>query len=101
MATKLIIGSAFVPKPMSTLSIHCDNKSMLYKAYSHVYNGKSKHIGLKHAYVHQLIKDGVIVVDFVQTSENLVDPLTKGLTRELVLKTSRGIRLKPIFIITK
>ena len=50
--------------------------------------------------MHHLIKDGVITVDFVQSNENLADPLTKGLTRDLVLKTSRGMGLKPIFTIT-
>ena len=50
--------------------------------------------------MHQLIKDGVITVDFVQSNENLDDPLTKGLARDLVLKTSRGMRLKPISMIT-
>ena len=50
--------------------------------------------------MHQLIKDRVITVDFVQSSENLADPLTKGLTRELVLKTSMGMGLKPISTIT-
>ena len=71
-----------------------------HKVYSHVYNGKSRHIGLRHSYVHQLIKDRVITVDFVQSSENLADPLTKGLARDLVLKTSRGVGLKPISMIT-
>ena len=88
------------PKLMSLVSIHCDTKSTLSKVYSHVYNGKSRHIGLRRAYIDQLIKDGVITVDFVQTSENLADPLTKGLAKDLVLKTSRGMRLKPISLIT-
>ena len=85
---------------MSPLSIHYDSKSTLSKVYSHVYNGKSRHISLRYAYVHQLIKDGVITVDFVQSNENLADPLTKGQARELVLKTSRGMELKPISMIT-
>ena len=66
---------------MSPLFIHCDSKSIISKVYSHFYNGKSRHIGLRHAYVHQLIKNGVITVDFVQSSENLTDLLTKGLAR--------------------
>jgi len=83
------------PKLISLLSVHYDSKSTLSKVYSHVYDGKSRHIGLRHACVHQLIKDGVITDDYVQTSENIVDPLTKGLARDLVLKTLRGMGLKP------
>ena len=50
--------------------------------------------------MHQLIKDGMITVDFVQSNENLTDPLTKGLARDLVMKTLRGMRLKPISMIS-
>lgn len=62
--------------------------------YSHIYNGKSRHIGLRHSYINQLIRDGVITVDYVCSLNNLADPLTKGLIRDLVLKTSRGMGLK-------
>jgi len=86
----LLLEVPLWPKPISPLSIYCDSKSMLSKFYSHVYNRKSRHIGLRHAYVHQLIKDGMITIDFVQSSENIADPLTKGLARDLMLKTSRG-----------
>ena len=73
----LLLEVPLWPKPMSPLSILCDSKTTLSKVYSHVYNGKSRHIGLRHAYVHQLIKDGVITVNYVQTNENLADPLTR------------------------
>ena len=43
----------------------------------------------------QLITDGVITINYVKSSENLVDPLTKGLARDLVWKTSKGMELKP------
>jgi len=86
VVSKPINGSACMAKPMSPLSIHWDSKSILSKVYSHIYNGKSRYIRLRHAYVHQLIKDGVITIDFVQTSKNLADPLTKGIARDLVLK---------------
>ena len=84
------------PKPISPLSIRCDSEATLAKAYSQVYNGKSRHIGLRHSFVRQLISDGVITVTFVRSSENLADPLTKSLARDIVNKTSRGMGLKPI-----
>ena len=84
------------PKPISPISICCDNEATLAKAYSQVYNGKSRHIGLRHSFVRQLISDGVITVTFVRSSENLADPLTKSLARDIVNKTSRGMGLKPI-----
>jgi hypothetical protein len=84
------------PKPMSPISLHCDSQATLSRAYSHIYNGKSRHIGLRHSYVRQLLTDGVITIDFVRSVQNLADPLTKGFARDLVWKTSKGMRLKPI-----
>ncbi|KAG8503572.1 hypothetical protein CXB51_001539 [Gossypium anomalum] len=39
------------PKPFSPISICCDSEATLVKAYSQVYNGKSRHTGLRHSYV--------------------------------------------------
>jgi len=41
-----------------------------------------------------LEKDGVIAVDFVHSAQNLVDPSTKGLVRDLMIKTARGMVVK-------
>ena len=91
----LLIEMPTWPKPMPPVSIHCDSQATLSRAYSQVYNGKSRHIGLRHSYVRQLITDGVITIDFVKSCENLADPLTKGLPREVVKKTTKGMGLKP------
>jgi hypothetical protein len=92
----LLIEIPIWPKPMSPISLHCDSQATLSRAYSHIYNGKSRHIGLRHSYVRQLLIDGVITIDFVRSVQNLADPLTKGLARDLVWKTSKGMGLKPI-----
>ena len=41
-------------------------------------------------YVRQLLSSGIITIDYVKSKDNIADPLTKGLTREMVAKTSRG-----------
>ena len=81
---------------ISKISIHCDSQATLSRAYSEIYNGKSRHIGLRHDYVRKLIKDGIISLTYVRSSLNLADPFTKPLTRELVKSTSRGMGLKLI-----
>ena len=91
----LVLEFPLWPKPMPPVSLHCDSEATLSRAYSQIYNGKSRHIGLRHSCVRQLITDGVITIDYVKSSENLADPLTKGLARDLVLKTSKGMGLKP------
>lgn len=69
----------------------------LAKAYSQIYNDKSRHFGLRHSYVRQLITDGVITLNFVKSCKNMAHPLTKGLPRDKVSKKTKGMGLKPIF----
>ena len=83
------------PKPMPPVSIYCDSEATLSRAYSQIYNGKSGHIDIRHSYVRQLLTNGVITIDFVKSCQNLADPLIKWLARDIVLKTSKGIGLKP------
>ena len=61
-----------------------------------MYNSKSRHIRRRHNTVRQLISTGVFYVDYIKSNDNTADPLTKGLNRELVEKSSRGMGLKPI-----
>jgi len=72
-----------------------DSQVIISKEYYHVYNGRSRHIRLAHGYILQIIKDRVIMVDRLRSNQNLADPLTKGLVRNLVLATSRGWVLSP------
>ena len=66
------------PQPMLVISIYCDSQATMSKAYSNIYNGKSRHISLRHEYIRQLIEDGVISIVYVKSSGNLADPFTKG-----------------------
>ncbi|CAM8928979.1 unnamed protein product [Rhodiola kirilowii] len=84
------------PKPVASISIHCDSKATLAKAYSQMYNGKSRHLGVRHSAVRELITHGVISIDYVRTHQNLADHLTKGLARDLVHKSCIGMGLKHI-----
>ena len=84
------------PKPVPAICIHCDSQSAIGRAQSHVYNGKSRHIRRRHNTVRQLLSNGIISVEYVKSKDNIADPLTKGLARELVEISSRGMGLKPI-----
>ncbi|KAI3679324.1 hypothetical protein L2E82_51456 [Cichorium intybus] len=82
------------PKPISTISIRCDSAATLAKVYSQVYNGKSRHLNVRHSMIREIITNGVISVEFVRTQLNLADHLTKGLARDLVHKEAVGMGLK-------
>ena len=88
----LLLEIPFISKNLSAISIHCDSKATLARG---VCNGKLRHISLRHAYVRQLIQCGIIAITYVKSSENLANPFTKPLTRELVKSTFRGMGQQP------
>nr|GEV38710.1 zinc finger, CCHC-type [Tanacetum cinerariifolium] len=47
--------------------------------------------GVRHSMVRELIRNGVISIEFVWTSHNLADHLTKGLARDLVYNSRLGV----------
>ncbi|GJZ88331.1 zinc finger, CCHC-type containing protein [Tanacetum coccineum] len=60
-------------KPIAPISIRYDSASTLAKAYSQMYNGKSRHLGV---------------------SKNLADTDERELARDLVIKSAEGMGLK-------
>ena len=61
-----------------------------------MYNGKSRHIRHRHNTIRQLLSTRVISLDYAKSKDNIADSLTKGLNRELVEKSLRGMGIKPI-----
>ena len=62
-----------------------------------MYNGKCRHIGLRHDYIRQLIESGTISIVYVRSNNNLADPLTKAVFWDMVGVTSIGMGLKLFF----
>ena len=83
-------------KPVPSICIHCDSKLAIGRAQSHMYNGKSRHICRRHNTVRHLLFNEIISIDFIKSKENITDLLTKGLSREQVNYSSRGMGLKPM-----
>ncbi|GJR59218.1 hypothetical protein Tco_1501380 [Tanacetum coccineum] len=94
----LIYEISLWPKPFCPIFIHCDSATTLAKAYCQIYNGKSRHLGVRHSMVRELITNGVISVDFARSQQNMADHLTKGLARDLMHKSAIGMGLKSIEI---
>ncbi|GKA19424.1 zinc finger, CCHC-type containing protein [Tanacetum coccineum] len=66
----------------------------LAKAYSQMYNRKSRHLGIRHSIIRELITNRVVSIEFVRFQQNLADHLTKGLAIDLVIKSAEGMELK-------
>jgi len=92
----MLFDIKFWPQPMSIISLYYDSEATMSRAYSNIYNGKSRHISIRHGYIRELITNGVITIVYVKSVNNLADPLTKGLSIDMVRKTTNGMELKPV-----
>ncbi|GKE58130.1 hypothetical protein Tco_1497315, partial [Tanacetum coccineum] len=72
----LILKIPLWSKPIAPISIRCDSAATLAKAYNQMYNITNR------------------VIEYVRSQQNIVDHLTKGLARDLVLKSVEGMGLK-------
>ncbi|GJR74314.1 zinc finger, CCHC-type containing protein [Tanacetum coccineum] len=89
----LILEIPLWSKPIAPISILCNSVATLAKAYSQMYNRKSRHLGVRHRMIRELIMNGVVSIDFVRSQQNLSDHLTKGLARDLVLNELKHMYL--------
>nr|GEV43995.1 zinc finger, CCHC-type [Tanacetum cinerariifolium] len=51
-------------KPISSISILLDSDATLAKAYNHIYNRKSRNLGVRHSMIHELIMNEVVSIEF-------------------------------------
>ncbi|GJW12789.1 zinc finger, CCHC-type containing protein [Tanacetum coccineum] len=92
----LILEIPLWSKPIAPISIRCDSAATLAKAYSQMYNGKSRHLEVRHSMIRELIMNEVVSIEFVRSQQNLADHLMKGLARDLVLKSAEGMGLNGV-----
>ena len=76
--------------------MHYDSQVAISKVTTKNFNEKRRHLRVRHKSMKNFISHGVILLDFVRLENDIVDPLTKGLTRQQVLDSSRGMILKLI-----
>jgi hypothetical protein len=72
------------------VKIEIDNTGALFLAENSTTSQRTKHIDVRHHFVRNLIRDGIIVVSFVGTNDNDADLFTKNLAKELFEKHSAG-----------
>ena len=59
-----------------------DNQSAMALAKNAMFHDRTKHIAIRHHFIREKLDSGEIAVDYVPTSDQTADVLTKGLTRE-------------------
>ena len=76
--------------------IHRDSTTTIGRVCNCFYNSKSRLIRRKHSIVRSYLSNDIINIEYVKSCDNLVDPLSKALTRKRVWNITRGMGLKPI-----
>ena len=93
---ELLMDLPVVEKPILTISMNCDNQTMITKVNSSKDNMKStRHVRRRLKSVRKLRNSIVIALDYVHTSKNLVDQFTKGLSRNVIDSASSEMGLRP------
>jgi hypothetical protein len=57
--------------------VHCDNQSCIKLTKNSVFHDRSKHIDMKYHYIRDLVQRKTVKLQYIATSEQVVDILTK------------------------
>ncbi|GKD18176.1 copia protein [Tanacetum coccineum] len=67
---------------LNNIPLYCDNKSAIALCCNNVLHSRSKHIDIRHHFIREQVKNGVVELYFVTTDYPLADIFTKALPRE-------------------
>ena len=67
-----------------------DNKSAISLSKNPVFHDRSKHIEIRFHFIRECVEEGRIIIDYVRTSDQLADILTKALGKQMF----QGLRKK-------
>lgn len=92
---ELLMNLHMVEKPIPAILMNCDNQTVIFKVNRSKDNMKSsRHVKRRLKSVRKMRNSGVIALDYIQTSKNLADPFTKGLSCNVIInRRSRELEL--------
>ena len=61
------------------LTIYCDNTSATNISKNLVQHSETKHIEIRHHFIHELVEDGILTLEFIHTDDQKVDLFIKPL----------------------
>ena len=72
-----------------------DNKGAIHIACNPIMEGQSKHIDIKYYFLWECVERNDFLLDWVPTTQQLADPMTKNLTWQLFQENHLRLNLKP------
>lgn len=78
------------------IPVFCDNSSTIKLSKNPILHGRSKHIDVRFHFLRDLVKDGVVELQYCGTNEQLADIMTKPLKFESFVKLRRMLGVKSL-----
>jgi hypothetical protein len=60
------------------MKVSCDSQSAIFIAKNPYYHSKNKHIDAQYHFLRDMVESNKVILDKVDTLENIVDSLTKS-----------------------
>ena len=93
---ELLMDFPVVEKPLPAILMNYDNQTVITKVNRAKDNAKSsRHVEGRLKSARKMRNSGVITVSYIQTDQNLADPFTKGLSRNVIDSASKEMGLRP------
>ena len=64
--------------------LYCDNKSTISIAHNPVHHDRTKHVEVDQHFIKEKLDGNIISIEYVPTSHQLADLLTKGLSEHIL-----------------
>ena len=74
--------------------LYCDSQSAIHLAKNSTFHLKTNHIQLRYHFIWSSLEDGQLKMEKIHTSQNPLDMLTKGVTREKLISCSVSVGLQ-------
>ena len=81
-------------KKQENSRLYSDSQSAIHLAKNSVFHSRTKHIELKYHFIRSILDEELLKLEKIHTSQNPVDMLTKGVTREKLSSCSVFVGLK-------
>lgn len=73
-------------KDQQAVKIYCDNRGAMELAKNNSYSPRSKHIDIRHKFIHEKITEGKVDFEHLGTEDQAADILTKACSSNKILK---------------
>nr|GFB04129.1 zinc finger, CCHC-type [Tanacetum cinerariifolium] len=93
----LILNIPLWAKPITPISIRSDSVDTLAKAYSQMYNEKSRHIGVKHSMIRKLIMNGMVSIEFMRGAPESKTP-TEEVSEDKIKEMMQLVPVEDVYV---